>query len=133
MATTTATWDDVRRLALAMPGATERPAWGAPAWRVKDRMFVWERPLRARDLEELGPRAPTGPVLAFSVGDLEEKDALVATDPSVYFTISHLDGYPIVLARLDRLTVDALEELVVDSWREKAPKRLLAEYQAEHA
>lgn len=125
-----ATWDDVRRLALAMPGSTERPAWGSPAWRVKDRLFVWERPLRSRDLEELGGSAPDGPVVAVYVEDLGEKEALVAGDPSVYFTVGHLEGYPIVLGRLDRVPVDELEELVVDSWSLRAPKRLLAGYRA---
>lgn len=128
-----ATWADVRRLALGMPGASERPAWGSPAWRVKDRMFVWERPLRPRDLEDLGPSAPDGPVVAVYVPDVGEKDAMIAGNPTVYFTTSHFDGYAIVLARLDLLPVDELEELIVDSWREKAPKRLLAEYQADHA
>ena len=39
--------DDVRRLALALPGTSETPSHdGLPAWRVKDKLFVWERPLR---------------------------------------------------------------------------------------
>ncbi|MEP7765031.1 MmcQ/YjbR family DNA-binding protein [Sanguibacter sp. 25GB23B1] len=125
-----ATWDDVRRLALAMPETTERPAWGSSAWRVTDRLFVWERPLRSRDRDELGDSAPDGPIVAVYVSDLGEKEALLAGAPSVYFTVGHLDGYAIVLGRLDRVPVDELEELVVDSWCLKAPKHLLAAYRA---
>ncbi|MFG2107482.1 hypothetical protein [Micromonospora chersina] len=40
-----ATWDDVRRIALALPETTERGSHDdLPAWRVRDKLFVWERP-----------------------------------------------------------------------------------------
>jgi hypothetical protein len=38
-----AEWDDVRRIALALPETSERPAYGNTAWRVRDKIFVWER------------------------------------------------------------------------------------------
>ena len=61
-----ATWSDVRRLALALPGASETksPHGGGASWVVNKRGFVWERPLRKSDLAALGARAPTGPILA---------------------------------------------------------------------
>jgi hypothetical protein len=46
-------WADVRRIALALPEATERPMHGTASWRVRDKLFVWERPLRRFDLEAL--------------------------------------------------------------------------------
>ncbi|GAA0207855.1 hypothetical protein GCM10010492_01810 [Saccharothrix mutabilis subsp. mutabilis] len=74
-----ATWEDVRRLALALPETTERPSYdGLPAWRVKDKLFVWDRPLRKRDREDLGESAPDGPILGASVPDLGVKEALIA-------------------------------------------------------
>jgi hypothetical protein len=64
-----ATWDDVRRLALALPQTVEGASReGMLSWSVKDKTFAWERPLRRGDLEALGDAAPQGPVLA---GELE--------------------------------------------------------------
>ncbi|MGC4892552.1 MmcQ/YjbR family DNA-binding protein [Micromonospora sp. DT31] len=128
-----ATWDDVRRIALALPETTERPTYDqAPAWRVRDKSFVWERPLRRADLETLGDAAPDGPVLGVRVPDLGAKEALLADDPAVYFTTPHFDGYPAVLVRLDRVDVDELTELVTEAWCARAPKRLAAAHRAEH-
>ncbi|HEX4977817.1 MAG TPA: hypothetical protein VFV40_08120 [Nocardioides sp.] len=72
-----ATWDDVRRLATALPGAEER-AGDTVQWRVGGRLFVWERPLRRADLEALGDASPDGDVLGVRVADLGVKEALVA-------------------------------------------------------
>ncbi len=38
-------WEDVRRLALSLPGTSERTGSTGVQWRVRDRLFVWERPL----------------------------------------------------------------------------------------
>ncbi len=124
-----ATWDDVRQIALALPETTEQPSReGSAQWRVKDKGFVWERPLRRGDLEALGTSAPTGPVLAARVPDLGAKEALIADNESVYFTTPHFNGYPAVLVRLDRIPVPELEELIVEAWLSRAPKRLATEY-----
>src|SRR4051794_14777869 len=117
-----ATWDDVERLALALPETTERSAWGNRAWRVKDKMFVWERPLRQRDLEELGDAAPGGPILGAAVEHDGAKRALIADAPDVFFTVSHFDGYAAILARLDRLDAELLDEVVVEAWLCRAPE-----------
>ena len=127
-----ATWDDVRRLALALPGTAERASYGgAPSWTVKGKGFVWDRPLRAGDRAALGGAAPDGPVLGASVPDLAAKEALLASEPDVYFTTPHFDGYAAVLVRLDRIGLDELEELVVEAWLARAPKRLRAAYLAD--
>jgi hypothetical protein len=127
-----ATLEDVRRLALALPETGERNARGMAMWRVRDKLFVWERPLRASDLAALGDGAPAGPVLGARVEHLGAKEALLADDPAVYFTIPHFDGYPAVLARLEQIDRDELAELIVDAWLARAPKRLARAYLAEH-
>jgi hypothetical protein len=124
-----ATWDDVQRLAMRLPRTVERPSRdGLLDWRVKDKSFAWERPLRRADLEALGDAAPRGPVLAARVPDLGAKQALLADDADVYFTIPHFDNFPAILVRLDRIALDELEELLVEAWLSRAPKRLAAEY-----
>jgi hypothetical protein len=125
-----ASWDNVRRIALALPEAAERDGREHLQWVVREKLFAWERPLRKGDLAELGDAAPDGPILATRVADEGAKEALIADDPERYFTTGHFDGYPIILARLDRLTTDDLEELLTESWLSRAPKRLAAAYLA---
>jgi hypothetical protein len=111
-----ATWDDVRRLAMAMPGAEERESRGTRQWRIKKGLFVWERPLRKPDLEALGDAAPDGPILGARTEHLIAKEAFIATDPDVFFTTPHFDGKPAVLIRLDKISVEDLEEVVTEAY-----------------
>jgi hypothetical protein len=106
------TEDDVRRIALSLPETTEKPWFNTPGFRVKDKGF-----LRIRSEAEGG--------LVVFVADLGEKDALLASDPSKFFTTPHYDGYPAVLVDLAAIDIDELRELITDSWRLKAPKRVL--------
>jgi hypothetical protein len=124
-----ATWGDVRDIALALPETAEpAPNDGMLAWRVKDKLFAWERPLRRSDLAALGDAAPDGPILAARVPDLGAKEALLADAPEIYFTTPHFNGYPAILVRLDRISRTELQELLVEAWLARAPKRLAASY-----
>jgi hypothetical protein len=123
-----ADWDDVRRLALALPETSERVSRESRQWRVKDKLFVWERPLRRSDIEALGDAAPTGPILGARVEHLVAKEALVADPSGVFFTTPHFDGYPAILIELDRIEVPELEEVVVEAWLCRAPKRVAQAY-----
>ncbi len=127
-----ATWEDVRRLALALPEAVESDMRGNRAWKVRDKLFVWERPLRGGDLRALGEAAPSGPILGARVEHLVAKEALLADDPGVFFTTPHFDGFPAVLIRLPEIGVDLLEEVVTEAWLARAPKRLVREYLESH-
>jgi len=123
-----ATWDDVRRVALALPEAEERVSGDLRQWRVKNKLFVWERPLRRADIKALGDDAPDGPILGARVEHLVAKEALLADDPNVFFTTPHFDGYPAILARLDRIAPEDLNELIIEAWLDRAPKRLAEAY-----
>jgi hypothetical protein len=119
-----ASWDDVRRIALALPEASEQTSRGKAFWRVRDKGFVWERPLRPKEALALGASAPEGPILGVRVEHLGAKEALLGEDPEVFFTTPHFDGYPAILVRLDRIGVQELEELIVEAWLCRAPRRL---------
>ena len=123
-----ARWDDVRRIALELPETSEGVSRDLRTWRVKDKGFVWERPLRRADLEALGDAAPDGPILGARVEHLVAKEALLADDPSVFFTTPHFDGYPAVLVRLERIGLEDLREVIVEAWLARAPKRLAEAY-----
>jgi hypothetical protein len=121
-------WDDVARIALELPETSERMSRDLRQWRVKDKLFVWERPLRRADLEALGDRAPDGPILGARVEHLGAKEALLDDDAGVFFTTSHFDGHPSILVRLERISVDDLDEVIVEAWLARAPKTLARAY-----
>jgi hypothetical protein len=119
-----ASWDDVAEIALGLPEVAEEPTFGNRAWKVRKKLFVWERPLRKKEVEGLGEAAPDGEILGVRVPDVEAKAALLASEPEVYFTTPHFDGYPSVLVRLERVPRADLEEAIVEAWLSRAPKRV---------
>jgi len=123
-----ATWEDVRRIALGLPETDEILRWGDPAWRVRKKAFVWDRPLRQSDLAALGDAAPEGPILGAHVPDVGAKEALIEDDPEICFTTPHFDGLPAVLVRPGRIGTGELGELVTEAWFVRAPKRLAAKF-----
>jgi hypothetical protein len=123
-----ATWEQVRRYALAMPGVLETTSRGTAAWTVGKKFFVWERPLRKTDLAALGDAAPHGPILGVRTADLEMKEAILRSDPRVFFTIPHFDGYPAVLVRLGEIPAKQLEEVITEAWIARAPERAVRAY-----
>jgi hypothetical protein len=123
-----ATWEDVSRIALALPETGERISRELRQWRVKDKLFVWERPLRPKEIESLGASAPDGPILGARVEHVGAKEALLAADPRVFFTTPHFDGHASILVRLDRIAVDELGEVIVEAWLCRAPKTLAQRY-----
>jgi hypothetical protein len=125
-------WEDVRRTALGLPETSERVSRELAQWRVKDKLFVWERPLRRKEVEALGASAPDGPILGARVEHLGAKDAILNDDPDIFFTTSHFDGYPAVLVRLDAISAAELDEVIVEAWLARAPKRLVKAYVEEH-
>jgi hypothetical protein len=128
----TPTWEDVSRIALALPEASERISRDMRQWRVNEKLFVWERPLRTKEIEALGGAAPDGPILGARVEHLGAKQALLADDPAVFFTTPHFDGHPSILVRLDRIALEGLDEVIVEAWLCRAPKRLAREYLEAH-
>lgn len=123
-----ATWSDVRKIALALPGTSEDRSRDHAAWLVNKKFFVWERPLRKSDLAALGERAPKGAVLGVRTADLEMKDVLIAHDPRVYFTIPHFDGYPAVLVLLEKISSKELQRVVREAWLARASTRAVKEF-----
>ena len=131
LTTTDLRWPELSTLDFRGVTTTEVVSRERAQWRVKDKLFVWERPLRGPDLAALGDRAPEGPILGARVEHEGAKQALLADDPAVYFTTPHFDGYPAILVCLDPIGLPDLEELIVEAWLLRAPKRLAAAWRAE--
>ena len=122
------TFARLEELALTLPETTATPSYGgAPALRVNKLMFARLRGEMADDVDDLTGE-PYGEVLMVGVADLGEKEALLASDQRAYFTVPHYDGYPAVLVRLALADEAELQELLVEAWMRKAPKRALKAY-----
>jgi len=114
---------DVEEMVLTWPETVSTPSYGGfHALRVNKKMFARLRGEMADDIDDLTGEA-YDEVLMVTVADLGEKEALLADDPDVFFTVAHYDGYPAVLVRLARVDDAVLRELLLDAWLRLAPKR----------
>ena len=103
------TIEDIRAIAMTLPGATEKPSYGGrPSWRTSSKMFCWVRE---------DPEA-----LVLWVESVEDAAMLIETSPDKLFTIDHYNGHAMVLANLDTIGLDEATELITDSWRVRATK-----------
>jgi hypothetical protein len=109
-----ATEEDVRNIALSLPSTTEKPSYGTPGFRVKDKLFA-----RIRDGGELGVYRESE----------DEKFAMVAAEPAKFFTTPHFDGYAMVLVNLDAVDADELTELLTEAWLLRSPAKLRAAFE----
>jgi hypothetical protein len=119
-----ATWEDVRQVALDLPGAVEDTSGSTRAWRVGSKAFAWERVLRRGEREALGDDAPDGPALGLRVAAVEAVDALVAARPGVFLTVAGYGVHPMVLLHVERASFEDVDEAVTDAWLARAPQRL---------
>ncbi len=116
--------NDVRRIALSFPETSEEESRFAFSVnnRGKRKGFAWVW------LERVYPkkgRVPNPGVLAVRVRDEQEKEMLLATDPELFFTEPHYNGYPAVLVRLSAIDAEDLENLLRDAWRCQATPELV--------
>ncbi len=124
-----ASWDDVREIALGLPETVEQSsADGLLAWRVKNKLFTWERPLRKGDLEALGDAAPKGPILAARVPDVGAKEALLADDPRSTSRRRTSTAGPPFSSGWTGSPDPNWRSIIVEAWLVQAPKRLAKQY-----
>ena len=123
------TLDDVAQMVAELPEVAEGARYGNRTWFVRGKGFAWERPFSKADIKRFGDATPPdGDILAVSVEDLGEKEAVLAAQPKAFFTIPHFDGYAAVLIQLNRATKKAVREAILDAWLACAPSKLADDY-----
>ena len=121
--------DEVARMALELPDVTEAERHGNRTWSVGGKAFAWGRPFSKADIRRFGDvRPPDGPILAVTVADLGEKEAVLAAETRGVFTIAHFDGYPAVLVQLKAATKRTVRDALVDGWLVCAPRQLADDF-----
>ena len=108
----------LRKISLSLPEAHEVEAWGAPTFRVKNKLFAM--------YAEAGNHHGEGRASVWIKSDKENQALMIRTQPEKYFKPAYVGPSGWVGIRLDR-DPDWKEvgELMRDSYRLIAPKRLL--------
>jgi hypothetical protein len=115
--------DDVRRIATSLPHTVEIDSDGFD-FRVGNRGFVWSYPEHIPGHR----RVIRTDIAVLYVGDEAEKQALLLSEPEVFFTTSAYDSLPLVMVRLKAIDITRLRELVTDAWHMRAPAELEVEH-----
>jgi hypothetical protein len=111
--------EDVRRVALSLPGVAERSYNRLPGFRARGKPFA-----RLHELPD---------AILVSCVDIGERDGLVASEPDKFFITAHYRGYPAMLVRLSSIDLAELVELLTESWRLNASARMVAQFDAGEA
>jgi len=112
----TITWDTVRSLVRALPGSEEGTSYGTPAFKVGGKLFVRLH----QNSDSIVVRI-----------DMAERTMRMQADPKAFYITDHYQPFPWMLVRLSAVRRDDLADLLEESWRLRAPQRLLAEYDDE--
>ncbi len=121
-----ATFDDVRRLGMALPEMAESTSYGTPALKVGKKLVcrMWSEREYNRDSVH-----DTEVLVVFC--ELEMKQVLLDNHPDALFTVPHYDGYGAVLVRMADVSLDDLADWIEDSYRLKAPPTLIRQLDGE--
>src|SRR5882757_9911037 len=101
MSGSTISFDTVREMGLALPGVEESTAYGAPALKVRGKLLACIPSHRSAEPASLVVRV-----------DLDDRAALLAADPDIYYLTEHYVGYNAVLVRLSRVNPNVLRNLL---------------------
>ena len=105
------TFDDVRKFALTLDNVEEGTSYGMPAFKVRGALFV-----RLKEDNK---------TLVVRMG-IDERAEMIETDPRIYFVTDHYLNYKWILARMKRIELDVLRDLLRGAWRMASKEKALA-------
>lgn len=99
-------FDDVRKIALALPEVAEATAWGTPALKVRGKLMACLPIHKSAERDSLAVMI-----------DIEQRAGLLADAPETYYVTGHYINHPVVLVRLAKIRRDELRDLLSSSWQ----------------
>ena len=106
-------FEQIRRLAAALPGVVDGTSYGTPALKVGRTLF-------ARLKED-------GQTLVLRM-DITSRDLLLRSGAPAFHITDHYRDYPYVLVTLREVSCAQMTELLEDAWRLAAPQKLIAAF-----
>jgi hypothetical protein len=103
----------VRELAQALPETSESTSYGTPAFKVAGKLFVRLH----QDGDSVVVRIEPA-----------QRAIRMQADPNAFYITDHYVAYPWMLVRLAHVHRDDFADILKESWRLMAPKRVLAKY-----
>jgi hypothetical protein len=107
--------EQFRNVVSSLPEAEERETWGHPTFRVRNKLFA--------AISDDGRSATVK-------ATREEQAALVAAAPETFGVPAYVGRHGWVGIQLATVDPTELRELLVEAWRQTAPKRLVGAYDA---
>lgn len=123
-----ATLDDVRAIAVALPGSEERAMTGGAAWFVRGKLYAWECHPWPSIPDDMRAVIAGELVVGVKVADPQDARALHEMSPDVFLRETTRWGEPKVAFRLGAIDADHFAELVTEAWRVQAPGYLRREF-----
>ena len=99
-------FDTVREIALSLPDVEQSTTYGSPALKARGKLLTCIPVHRSAEPDSLAVRI-----------DFDRRADLLAEAPDIYYLTNHYVNYPVVLVRLSRIHLDALGDLLGQSWR----------------
>jgi hypothetical protein len=110
-------FDEIRQIALSFPAVEEHLVFGGPTFRIGKRFLACIAKIDQN-------------TLCLKVPDPLEREFLLTTKPDIYYMTDHYATFECVLVRMPQADPEELRELFEQAWRAYAPKKLVANYQA---
>jgi len=95
-----------------LPDVEVTTTWGAPALKVRGKMFACVAINKSAEPNSMVVRMDTA-----------QRDLLIEEDPATYYLTDHYIDYPCVLVRMSRVSPDALRDLLQGAHRFVSTRR----------
>ena len=109
------TWDEVRQLALELPGVKEGVSYRTSSFKVNGKMIARFH----QDRESLVIKV-----------EYAAREVLMGAKPETFYITEHYSCWPWMLVRISNVDRKELRGLLEEAWRTCASKRVIADWDA---